>query len=69
MCTSPVTYRSKAAALRALWLLASEEQVHVEYDRRFRALVLPAWAPSWRPGAERPDGDDDDGAEGALVLA
>jgi integrase len=50
MCTSPVTYRTKAAALGALWLLASEEQVYLEYDRRFRALVLLATFASLRWG-------------------
>jgi len=50
MCNSPVTYQTKAAALGALWLLASEEQVHVEYDRRFRALVLLATFASLRWG-------------------
>jgi hypothetical protein len=50
MCTSPVTYRSKEAAVRALWLLASEGQVHLEHDRRFRVLVLLATFASLRWG-------------------
>jgi integrase len=50
MCTSPVVYPSRAAAVRALWLLALEEQVHVEYDRRFQALVLLATFASLRWG-------------------
>jgi integrase len=50
MCTSPVTYPTKAAAGEALWRLAAEDQVHVEYDRRFRALVLLATFASLRWG-------------------
>lgn len=50
MRTSPVVHATRAAAERALWLLVSKEQVHVEYDRRFRALVLLATFASLRWG-------------------
>lgn len=50
MCTSSVIFPGKAVALRALWLLASEDRVYVEHDRRFRALVLLATFASLRWG-------------------
>ena len=50
MCASPVIYPSRAAAGEALWRLVAEDQVHVEYDRRFRALVLLATFASLRWG-------------------
>ncbi|GAA4618140.1 hypothetical protein GCM10023195_81320 [Actinoallomurus liliacearum] len=49
-CTSPVVYSSRAAAERALWLLAAEGQVVIKHDRRFRALVLLATFASLRWG-------------------
>jgi integrase len=50
MCASPVTYPTRAAAGEALWRLAAEDQVVIEYDRRFRALVLLATFASLRWG-------------------
>jgi hypothetical protein len=50
MCASPVIYATRAAAGQALWRLAAEDQVHIEHDRRFRALVLLATFASLRWG-------------------
>ena len=41
---------TRAAAGQALWRLATESQVHIEYDGRFRALVLLATFASLRWG-------------------
>ena len=49
-CASPVVYSSRAAAEQALWLLTAEDQVLIEHDRRFRALVLLATFASLRWG-------------------
>ncbi|MEV5750931.1 tyrosine-type recombinase/integrase [Actinoallomurus sp. NPDC052308] len=60
-CASPVVYPNRAAAERALWLLAAEDQVLIEHDRRYRALVLLATFASLRWGEvtalRRPDLD------------
>ncbi|MGI5223821.1 hypothetical protein [Actinoallomurus sp. CA-142502] len=50
MCVCPVIYPTRAAAGEALWHLATEDQVHIEHDRRFRALVLLATFASLRWG-------------------
>jgi integrase len=39
-CVSAVVYPTRKAAEDALWTLATEDQVLIEHDRRFRALVL-----------------------------
>jgi integrase len=49
-CTSPVIYPSRTAAEDALWMLAAEDQVLIEHDRRYRALVLLATFASLRWG-------------------
>jgi integrase len=49
-CTSPVISPSRAAAEQALWLLAAEDQVVTEHDRRYRTLVLLATFASLRWG-------------------
>jgi integrase len=49
-CASPVIYPSRAAAEDALWMLAAEDQVLGEHDRRYRALVLLATFASLRWG-------------------
>lgn len=50
MCTSPVTYATRGAAGQTLWRLVVEDQVHIDRDRRFRALVLLATFASLRWG-------------------
>jgi integrase len=49
-CVSPVVYPTRPAAESALWMLAAEDQVLIEHDRRFRALVLLATFASLRWG-------------------
>jgi integrase len=50
ICASPVIYPTRIAAEDALWMLAAEDQVLVEHDRRYRALVLLATFASLRWG-------------------
>jgi integrase len=47
---SPVTYPTRLAAEDALWILVAEDQVLIEHDGRYRALVLLATFASLRWG-------------------